>query len=91
MTKRITTITELEEMVWDLVALSHTVGRMETDGVASQSKYDKLVDKRDDLRNKIALLFFLFTHKKFKRHEKEIFLFSANIFNFIGSYATTNS
>jgi hypothetical protein len=57
MTKRITTITELEEMVWDLVALSHTVGRMETDAVASQSKYDKLVDKRDDLRNKISMLF----------------------------------
>jgi hypothetical protein len=51
------TLSELEEMVYDLAALSYKVGRLETDGTSTQAKYDKLVEQRDNLRNEIAGLF----------------------------------
>jgi hypothetical protein len=43
-------------MVYDLAALSYKVGRIETDGISTQAKYNKLVEQRDDLKNKIATL-----------------------------------
>jgi hypothetical protein len=51
------TLSELEEMVYDLAALSYKVGRIETDGISTQAKYNKLVEQRDDLKNKIAAAF----------------------------------
>lgn len=51
------TLNELEEMVYDLAALSYKVGRIETDGTSTQAKYDKLVEQRDSLRNEIAAAF----------------------------------
>ena len=51
------TLSELEEMVYDLAALSYKVGRIETDGTSTQAKYNKLVEQRDDLKNKIAAAF----------------------------------
>lgn len=51
------TLSELEEMVYDLAALSYKVGRIETDGNSTQAKYDKLVDQRDNLRDEIAAAF----------------------------------
>jgi|694.fasta_scaffold03999_18 hypothetical protein len=51
------TLSELEEMVYDLAALSYKVGRLETDGTSTQAKYDKLVEQRDNLRNEIASVF----------------------------------
>ena len=51
------TLNELEEMVYDLAALSYKVGRIETDGTSTQAKYDKLVEQRDNLRNEIAMSF----------------------------------
>lgn len=51
------TLIELEEMVYDLAALSYKVGRIETDGTSTQAKYDKLVEQRDNLRNEIAAAF----------------------------------
>lgn len=51
------TLSELEEMVYDLVALSYKVGRIETDGSTTQNKYNKLVEERDNLRTEIAMLF----------------------------------
>lgn len=51
------TLRELEEMVYDLAALSYKVGRIETDGTSTQAKYDKLVEQRDSLRNEIAVAF----------------------------------
>jgi len=43
-------LNELEELVYDLAALSHKLGRIETDGTTSQTKYDKLVDERNDIK-----------------------------------------
>jgi hypothetical protein len=54
---KIKTLRELEEMVYDLAALSYKVGRIETDGTSTQAKYDKLVEQRDNLRNEIAAAF----------------------------------
>jgi len=51
------TLNELEEMCYDLAAMSHKIGRIETDGTATQAKYDKLVNDRDSLRNEIAVMF----------------------------------
>jgi hypothetical protein len=51
------TLSELEEMVYDLAALSYKIGRIETDGTSTQAKYDKLVEQRDNLRNEIAVAF----------------------------------
>ena len=57
-------LSELEEMVYDLAALSYKVGRIETDGTSTQAKYDKLVEQRDSLRTEIALSF-----KAFKNYQ----------------------
>lgn len=51
------TLKELEEMVYDLVALSYKIGRIETDGSTTQNKYNKMVEERDNLRTEIAMLF----------------------------------
>jgi hypothetical protein len=51
------TLKELEEMTYDLAALSYKIGRIETDNNSTQAKYDKLVEQRDDLRNEIAAAF----------------------------------
>jgi hypothetical protein len=51
------TLSELEEMSYDLAALSYKIGRIETDGTSTQAKYDKLVEQRDNLRNEIAVAF----------------------------------
>lgn len=51
------TLKEIEEMVYDLAALSYKVGRIETDGTTTQAKYNKLVEQRDDLKNEIAAAF----------------------------------
>ena len=51
------TLSELEEISYDLAALSYKIGRIETDGTSTQAKYDKLVEQRDNLRNEIAGLF----------------------------------
>lgn len=56
------TLNEIEEMVYDLAALSYKVGRVETDGTTTQNKYDKLVEQRDNLRTEIALAFKSFKH-----------------------------
>jgi len=61
------TLIELEEMVYDLAALSYKVGRIETDGNTTQAKYDKLVEQRDDLRNEIVAAFKF--HKNYKPTE----------------------
>jgi hypothetical protein len=55
-------LSELEEMVYDLAALSYKVGRIETDGTSTQAKYDKLVEQRDNLRTEIAFAFKSFKH-----------------------------
>jgi len=57
-------LSELEEMVYDLAALSYKIGRIETDGTSTQAKYDKLVEQRDNLRTEIALAF-----KTFKNYQ----------------------
>ena len=54
---RTKTLSELEELVYDLVAISYKVGRVETDGTTTQNKYDKLIEQRDTLRNEIAAVF----------------------------------
>ena len=54
---RTKTLSELEELVYDLVAISYKVGRFETDGTTTQNKYDKLIEERDTLRNEIAAVF----------------------------------
>ena len=59
---KIKTLRELEEMVYDLAALSYKVGRIETDGTSTQAKYDKLVEQRDHLRNEIAAAFKSYTN-----------------------------
>lgn len=44
------TVRELEEAVFDYGAMNYAIGRIETDGTTAQAKYNKLVDKRDALR-----------------------------------------
>jgi len=61
------TLSELEEMVYDLVALSYKIGRIETDGNSTQAKYNILTDQRDNLRDEIAAAFK--THKNSKPTE----------------------
>jgi hypothetical protein len=55
-------LNELEELVYDLAALSHKLGRIETDGTTSQNKYDKLVDERNDIKALIRTEFNRMSH-----------------------------
>jgi hypothetical protein len=49
------TLSELEEKIYDLAAISYKIGRVETDGSTSQKKYEKLVAERDDLMNQVTM------------------------------------
>jgi len=49
------TLSELEEKIYDLAAISYKIGRIETDGSTSQKKYEKLVAERDELMNQVAM------------------------------------
>lgn len=44
---------QLEELVYDFGDLNHKIGRVETDGTTSQAQYNKMVDKRDVMRQRI--------------------------------------
>lgn len=46
-------ILQLEELVYDFGDLNHKIGRIETDGSTSQAQYNKLVEKRDAMRQRI--------------------------------------
>lgn len=44
---------QLEELVYEFGDLNHKIGRIETDGSTSQAQYNKLVEKRDAMRQRI--------------------------------------
>lgn len=44
---------QLEELVYEFGDLNHRIGRIETDGSTSQAQYNKLVEKRDAMRQRI--------------------------------------
>lgn len=44
---------QLEELVYEFGDLNHKIGRIETDGTTSQAQYNKLVEKRDAMRQRI--------------------------------------
>ncbi len=46
-------ILQLEELVYDFGDLNHRIGRVETDGTTSQAQYNKMVEKRDAMRQRI--------------------------------------
>lgn len=49
------TLSDLENKIYDLAALSYKVGRVETDGSTSQKKYEKLVEERDNLLSEVVV------------------------------------
>lgn len=44
---------QLEELVYEFGDLNHKIGRIETDGTTSQAQYNKLVERRDAMRQRI--------------------------------------
>jgi hypothetical protein len=51
------TVSEFEALIYEYADISFKIGRMETDGNATQKAYDKLTDKRDEIRSTIIQLF----------------------------------
>lgn len=48
---------EFEALIFEYADTCFKIGRMETDGNTSQKAYDKLTDKRDEIRQTILKLF----------------------------------
>lgn len=48
---------ELETLIFEYADICFKIGRMETDGNSTQKAYDKLTDKRDEIRATIIQLF----------------------------------
>jgi hypothetical protein len=51
------TVSEFETLIYEYADICFKIGRMETDGNTSQKTYDKLTDKRDEIRSTIIQLF----------------------------------
>jgi len=48
---------EFEALIFEYSDICFKIGRMETDGNTTQKAYDKLTDKRDEIRQIILKLF----------------------------------